>query len=382
MSGLIVVGDSAVHDILIGQTRDETLAFQAALGDALVSLSSANEGKYQPVPGVVNRPTGQKVLFRAFTSAAAVGTKTIVSPVAETDPATGAKAAAPLRGMLSLCDINGLPRGVVNAADVTGYRTSLCALIPFTWRRTVRSVVVYGSGKQALWHIRLALALRGDEIDTIHVVNRSAETANSMIDRIRGENEVHWKSKATLTYVDPSQPGGGGSLAPILGSADVIFCTVPSTEPLFRLGDVLGSAGERQREPLITAIGAWQPQMIELDPDITRHAARVSAAAVGDDSFRGAVVVDDRHECKENTGDIIQSGLGSDQLIELGDILDWLREEPVTQRALSPEKLAAWTGEGFLVYKSIGVSVTDLVSGNKIVDLAREKNLGTLIPDF
>ena len=33
-------------------------------------------------------------------------------------------------------------------------------------------IVVFGAGKQALWHVRLALALRGDEIKHSAIVNQ------------------------------------------------------------------------------------------------------------------------------------------------------------------------------------------------------------------
>ncbi|KAF4124979.1 Ornithine cyclodeaminase/mu-crystallin family [Geosmithia morbida] len=371
MSDLVVVGDSAVHELLIGLSKDEILDFQRDLAQSLMHVSVQNEGQYQPVAGVVNRPDGQKVLFRSFTSPELVGTKIIVDAAPAFD-ADGGKVQSPLRGMLSLVDASGAPKGLVNAAGVTAFRTSLCALIPYMWRRDTESILVFGAGKQALWHIRLALALRGSEIKSIVAVNRSGSTASAMIDTLKAENGRYWKSSAELTFLDSSRPGSKERLAQLTAGADVIFCTVPSTAQLFSLDDVLGG-GERRRNPLISAIGAWQPQMIELDPEILRYAARKE----------GAVLVDNRHEVRESTGEGIGAALEDGQLIEVGQVLDWKSDRPTSPRgALSPAQVDAWTSHGFAVYKSVGVSVTDLVSGSKILDLAKEKNVGTLVSNF
>lgn len=371
MSSLVVVGDSVVNALLIGLTRPETLDFQRQLSSALRRVSVQGEDGFQPEPGVVNRADGQKVLFRAFTSPELVGTKIIVdaAPVPDAD---GVPRRAGLRGMLSLVDAAGLPRGLVNAAGVTAYRTSLCALIPYVWRRDTARILVFGAGKQALWHTRLALALRGPEIRSIVVVNRSEASARALIDTVqRDREEQGWQSPAEIGYVSTED----AALKPLLAESDVIFCTVPSTEPIFALDDVLGR-GEgqtaRKSNPLITAIGSWQPQMIELDPALLRYAAEKE----------GAILADNRHEARNSTGEGIQSALKDEQIIEVGQVLDWKAEDSVSEKTVPADKLEEWTSTGFTVYKSVGVSVTDLVSGDKILELARAKGLGTVVDGF
>ncbi|XDG05426.1 hypothetical protein ABKA04_005041 [Annulohypoxylon sp. FPYF3050] len=370
MSGLTILSDAAVHRLLIGLTKQEILAFQTTLSKCLREFSVGKERQFQPAPGIVNRPNGQKTLFRLFTSPTAVGAKIIVDPA----PTSGGTK-LPLQGIVTLCDQNGLPKGVLNAGELTGYRTSLIAMIPYMWRQNTEHIVVYGSGKQALWHIRLALALRGDEIKSITVVNRSEARAKEMLDKIAGENAAHWKSSAAITYLDPSSSG----LENALKSADAIFCTVPSKEPLFPAKYKLGQ-GQRTRSPYISAIGSWQPDMIELDPALVK-----SIIADAENGFHpekdlaGVILVDDQDSVLTHTGEGVKSELKVEDMIEVGKIFHLREQEADPARK---EKLNKWLGEGLVVYKSVGVSVTDLAAAEEILKLGEDHGAGLRLSDF
>ncbi|KAM5346362.1 hypothetical protein ACJ41O_009367 [Fusarium nematophilum] len=377
MSNLLVLSDAVVHNLLISLSRDEILSFQGKLESSLVEFSTGQEREYQPTPDFVNRPTGQKTLFRTFSSPDAVGTKIVVTPAPVQDP-NGSLVYPQLHGILALCDSSGLPTGLINAEEVTGFRTTLSALIPYMWRRNTENVVVFGAGKQALWHSRLALALRGDEIKSVTIVNRSAARAHSLVKQVEEENAKHWKSPASLAVLDPSQDDYEQRLEVLLGGADVVFCTVGSTKPLFSLKSILGE-NTRSRLPFVSGIGSWQADMLELDPEMLRHAAgRADSYSPHGDSTSGSILVDDRDECLVKSGEVIQSGLKAERMIEVGEILTWQRGEP----GESQERLRTWLGEGFVVYKGIGVSVTDLASGNAILELARARNVGVEVPNF
>ncbi|KAF4449065.1 hypothetical protein F53441_7609 [Fusarium austroafricanum] len=376
---LVVLGDAEIRDLLICLSKDEVLEFKRALEKVLIDFSVRSEDKYQPTPDFVNRDNGQKTLFRAFTSPDYVGTKIVVTPAPIQD-ADGNSVNRPLGGLLSLCDSAGVPTGILNAAEPTGYRTTLSALIPWTWRRNTENIVIFGAGKQGLWHTRLALALRGSEIKKITIVNRSVGRARDLVKRVTDENQKYWKSSATLDVLDPTQSDYEQALASLLSSADAVFCTVGSTSPLFSLKTILGD-GTRSRLPFVGAIGSWQADMIELDPEMLRHAAS------RDDSFsrsgtQGSIIVDDLKEALVKSGEVVQSGLGADSLIQVGEILDWLDEKSLRKPDAGIEKLMNWISEGFIVYKGIGVSVTDLAAGNAILELARKRNVGTTVSNF
>ncbi|KAI1204748.1 uncharacterized protein F4807DRAFT_446070 [Annulohypoxylon truncatum] len=252
-------------------------------------------------------------------------------------------------------------------------------MIPYIWRRNTENIVVYGAGKQALWHIRLALALQGNEIKSIIVVNRSEPRAKEMLDKVAQENSARWKSSATMKYLDPSGPEFDQSLETALADADAIFCTVPSYKPLFPAKYILGQ-GQRTKKPYVSAIGSWQPDMIELDPDLVKsivddtengfHPERDSA---------GAILVDDRETILTHVGEAVQSQLKLDDMVEVGKIAHLREHDPDQARK---EKLNRWLEEGLVVYKSVGVSVTDLAAGEAILALDKERNIGFHLPDF
>ncbi|KAF7555087.1 hypothetical protein G7Z17_g2441 [Cylindrodendrum hubeiense] len=379
MSNFIVLGDSAVHELLIGLSKPEIITFQHELEKAMMHVSVGKESEYQPSPGIVNRPNGQVTLFRPFTSPEIVGAKLVVDSAAVQDTSGGGKGPS-LQGIVALCDSRGLPVGIINAEELTGYRTSLSAMIPYMWRRYSENIVVFGAGRQALWHIRLALALRGSEIKSITVVNRSEARARSLLSQVEEENRLHWKSSSKLDVLDTSQPGSDRRLELLLSDVDVVFCTVPSTSPIFPSRYIVGGPG-RKRYPFISAIGSWQPDMIELDPEIIRHVVNSPEGYNPSGGSGGAIIVDDRKEVLIKAGEVIQSGISASQMVEVGEVLNW-RQGSHMEQAGGQEKLVGWLETGFVVFKVIGVSITDLAAGKAILDLAKERGVGTAILDF
>lgn len=383
MSKFTVLGDSAIRQLLLGLSRGEIEEFQRNIEDCLISICPGSESDYQPSPGIINRPDGQKILFRPFTSPENVGTKIIVhpAPAPETSESTAAnrnRNQQALHGIVVLVDKYGFPTGVLNAEEITGYRTTMSAMIPYSWRRHTENIVIFGAGKQALWHSRLALALRGEDIKSITIINRSLERAEELIKTVNANNSSYWKSSCQLKCLSSTQDGFQSQLQTLLAEADVIFCTVPSKEPLFSL-EPLNLDKRKGRYPFISAVGSWQPDMIEVDPAILHHITKSKGFNKTGDST-GTVIVDDDEHAMIHAGEIVQGGLNKDQILSIGQVLSWKRE-----LSLGPEStkgLHAWLAEGLIVYKSIGVSVTDLVAGNAILALAAKKNLGTPISDF
>lgn len=386
MSTFTVLGDTAIKQILLDLSRDEIGSFQRELEDCLIGYSRGRERQYQPSPGIINRPDGQKILFRPFTSPETVGTKIIVHPAPiseasdahpqQTDGVTSSRQnqQLALHGILALCDKCGIPTGVLNAEEVTGFRTSLSAMIPYGLRRRTDNIIVFGAGKQALWHSRLALALRGSEIKSITIVNRSEDRAQELIRTVKVDNQLRWRSSCQFNFLNSSQPGAQEQLQSLLAEADVIFCTVPSQRPLFSLQS-LALEQRQARYPFISAVGSWQSDMIEVDPEIIQHVTSMTRFHAADGPT-GAVLVDDAESALIHSGEIVQSGLTKMQMLEIGQILSWKRDPDFAK------DMATWLAEGLIVYKSIGVSVTDLAAGNAILALARKKKLGTTISDF
>ena len=115
MSDLIVLGNSQVHDLLIALSKSDIHLIKNEIAESLVQFSTGSEQSYQPEPGIVVRPDGQKVLFRSFTSIESVGVKIIVEPPSRSAVALASQqphgskppALAPLRGLVAVCDKEG-----------------------------------------------------------------------------------------------------------------------------------------------------------------------------------------------------------------------------------------------------------------------------------
>lgn len=213
MSEFTVLGNAVIQGLLLDLLNDDIRYFLKELEDTLIAYSHGEERQYQPDAGIINRPDGQKILFRPFTSSSTVGTKIIVHPAPnsvapEASPGTEQKTStimqtnqSPLNGTMVLCNKHGHPTGFLNAEEVTGYRTTLSAMIPYVLRFRTDKVVVFGAGKQALWHSRLALALRGAEIASITIVNRSEVRAQELIKTLKEENAIRWRSSCQFHFL-------------------------------------------------------------------------------------------------------------------------------------------------------------------------------------
>ena len=361
MENAVYLSESVVRDILIGLSRDEIIGIQDELIKSLSEVSRGGEGAYQPSASHVNRLNGQRTLFRPFTSPTNVGIKIIVTPA----PMPSGKT-PPLHGIVVICDQDGIPVGILGAEELTGFRTALSAMVPYMWRRRTDSILVFGAGMQALWHIRLALALRGSEIKSIAVVNRSAARAHALLAQVQKENHDRWGSPCTFHCLKSESAEYESELETRLSNADVVFCTVNSAEPLFPAHRVTHRRPANQG-PLVSAVGSWQSSMMELDPAILQHAADLMHGGKP-----GVVLVDDREACLRNSGEIVQSRLTGEDMVEVAEALEVRDQE--TSRGNRPHMIEAFE-EGFLAYKCIGVSVTDLSVGKAILHLAKKKEM-------
>ena len=123
-------------------------------------------------------------------------------------------------------------------------------------------------------------------------------------------------------------------------AADVIFCTTPSTEPLFD-EKILTNTEGRRKGRLVVAVGSYRPHMIEIPPEILVQATKVHGS--GHHFHKHAeegrvVVVDTMSGCLAEAGEVIQAGLTDKQLVELGEIalLELLPHEEEPEESPTP----------------------------------------------
>ncbi|KAL4903268.1 hypothetical protein BDW74DRAFT_186526 [Aspergillus multicolor] len=374
MAAIRVLDNSTIHDILINLSRAETFRFLHILEQTLLDFTTT-ERHYQPAPTVANRPDGQNTLFRPFTSSSSIGTKIIVDPAPDSTGKRGSQG-----GIIVLCDEKGSPSGVLSAEEVTGYRTSMNAMVPFCWRKHVENIVIFGAGVQALWHSRLILALRGDEVKSITYVSGDKARANKLRATISAENDARWKASCSFHHISNTAPQEEfqRDLKSCLQETDCIFCTTPAKKPLFPPSYLphAGSNGNSSSKiPFISAIGSWQPDLIEVDPDLLRLAVAGTSFATAKEG--GAVLVDDREFALTNSGELIQSQVSAKYIVELGEIIASKKGRSNEISGLiaerSVEEMERFISEGFVVYKSVGVSLTDLTVSKAILELAKAR---------
>jgi ornithine cyclodeaminase/alanine dehydrogenase-like protein (mu-crystallin family) len=222
---------------------------------------------------------------------------------------------------------DGKPFGFLNAEEVTAFRTALASSLLMIRRRKVKTLTVFGTGKQAYWHVRLALILRGSTIKKVHFINRDFnERATGIMKTFIGYDAATKRREGwfdttfdltSLRYVEVDR-----LLKDYVRAADIIICTTPSTEPLFD-HTILTNTEGRKRARLIIAIGSYKPHMIEVPPEVVKQAIKVHGRGhhFHKHAEEGGAIVVDTIDCVEEAGELKQSGVPAERTVELGEIV-------------------------------------------------------------
>lgn len=347
------------------------------------------------------------------------------------------------KGSLTLFDKSGAPRAFLNAEEITAFRTALASVMLFKKRRDVHDVTVFGAGKQAYWHIRLALLLRGPDIHHLNIINRDFERAHQLLSQLYSPDaDSHaWSAddshvpayrssadhpalaRPKIQILSPHHGEYTRLLKSTIRASSVIFFTTPSTTPLFP-AEILTNPEGRKKGRYLAAIGSYKPHMVEIHPDIVKQNV---APEHGHRHFHkhapqgGAIIVDSVEACLKEAGEVIQAGLGPHEVVEVGELL-MLKRDAERRRAeckarkseeglddvgvelgeceLTKKKrrggakrdeegedraqksLVEWLQRGNVIYKSVGLGLMDVVVGMDLVRLADERGVGTRIESF
>ncbi|KAF2812690.1 NAD(P)-binding protein [Mytilinidion resinicola] len=461
---LTILTDADVRALLHSLTKQDILDLQQSLADALHYYSTSTEddgngccSSYQPIRTALKRTDGQTTLLMPASSNNGVGVKIVTlsepvnksSPVASfdalslssartastsssttafdvpPDSVASSQSTTP-RGSLTLMDKEGSPRALINAEEITAFRTALASTMLFKKRKNVHDLTVFGAGKQAYWHIRLALLLRGPEIHHLSIINRSFDSAHRLIEKLYKPfdepvvfptltvptAEISDLSRPKIAIITPSHTEYGRLLKSTIRASSAIFCTTPSLEPLFPASYLTSTEG-RKKGRYIAAIGSYKPHMVELHPDILRQAVGPQHSNHHHKHAQqgGAIVVDSVEACLKEAGEIIQAGLGGREVVEIGELLmlkrDADRRRQEAQQSTDDldksgvelgsgkkrkgaegkehaagKGLTEWLQRGNVIYKSVGLGLMDVVVGEDLVRLADERGLGTRIENF
>lgn len=257
----------------------------------------------------------------------------------------------------------------------------------FNKRQNVHTVTVFGAGKQAYWHIRLALLFKGDEIRHINIINRSFERTMHLMKafQVADDEKQQWRKDIKFTALSPDFVDYGRLLKDEVRKADVIFCCTPSLDPLFP-AEFLTSREGQKKGRYMACIGSYAPHMTEVHPDVFKmavapehHHHHHRHAKTG-----GVIIVDTLEGCLKEAGEVIQAKLKPEHLVEIGELM--MIKKSVTKEielgGPGEKGLLEWLTKGQVIYKSVGLGLMDLVVAGDMVRLARERGVGTTIADF
>lgn len=444
---LTVLTDAEVREVLLSLTKEDAGALQQSLAEALHSYSTGDTNSpccasYQPARTVIKK-NGVTTLFMPASTGTSVGMKivsleqpeaprsskssvssstsgSISGKSSSTRTPTGefgaltltpastmshssrdsidgasfrppasissAQSTAP-KGSVTILDSSGNPVGIVNAEELTAFRTALAATMLFQKRQNVHTLTVFGAGKQAYWHIRLALLFKGDQIRHVNIINRSIERSIKLMKAFQVEDGSHeqWRKDIKFSAMSPEFGEYGRLLKEEVRKADVIFCCTPSLEPLFPAEFLTSREGQRKGR-YISAIGSYAPHMCEVHPDVFRLAVEPTHGKHHHKHAQrgGVIVVDSLESSLKEAGEIIKAKLRPEHLVEIGELM-MIRKSAMKEIELGgtgEPGLLEWLTKGNVIYKSVGMGLMDLVVAGDLLRLARERDVGVTIEDF
>ncbi|OXN04586.1 hypothetical protein CDV58_05935 [Aspergillus fumigatus] len=354
-----LLSEPDVSRILRNLTPEQCHILLDALSEALVTVSSETtkpEGErliHQPLRTTIATKDQNLSLFMPVSNTANTSIKIVTASQREG-----------IIGVINVFSPEGRLLGLLSAAEVTAFRTALATMTLFTRCTTIpkKHILIFGSGRQAEWHARLALLLAPSLVQRITFINRGRRRLEEL------EREVIAELRAshpkivfeTLAKEGTDDAEYEARLRAEFASCDVIFSCTPSTEPNFPYKYLLSStsaAASKQR--FISLIGSYKPHMCEVDSETVL-------------SGGGQIYVDSREACLEESGELIKAHVGGEQLVEIGELFGRLgKSEPV----VVPEGCN-------VVFKCVGMGIMDLVIGKKLLDIGVEQGLGMNVDGF
>lgn len=239
---------------------------------------------------------------------------------------------------------NGVPLGIMDAGYITCIRTGAAGAlgIKYLAREDATKLTMVGAGKQALYQMAAALVVRPN-IDKIRIYDGlSTENAKNVAkDAVRLLEELGINASSVCFEAVTN-------LEAAVRDSDIIVTTTPSREPIV-MNDWVKPGTH------FSCVGSDVSGKQEIDENILP---------------RMKVYVDDRTQC-----------------INVGEI-----EIGIKKNVISPEDICGELGEVILgrkqgrtskdditLFDTTGMAIQDLVTAKKVLDIAEEKGIGTIV---
>jgi len=222
----------------------------------------------------------------------------------------------------------GAPRALLDGATLTALRTGAAGGLAARRLAPKRSEVaaLYGAGAQAVTQLEGLLSER--EVREVRVVAPTRAHVDAFI--------ASFAATTSVTLVAAERDAAAG--------AQVVICATSSPKPVFDAKDLATGAH-------LTGVGSYRPDACEFDPSLLAGAR---------------VVVDHRPAALAESGEVISAIRGG--YVREGDLLE-----------IGEERACRQNGDGRTVFKSVGNAVQDLTVGNRVLEGATERGLGTWV---
>ncbi|ODV90209.1 hypothetical protein CANCADRAFT_1938 [Tortispora caseinolytica NRRL Y-17796] len=225
---------------------------------------------------------------------------------------------------------------IANAKTLTGFRTALSSSLAISLYANpeTESLIVFGSGLQAYWHVQLAARCL-PKLANVYIWNRSDN------DRLKFLIQDLESTLPAITFT----PAVTQNLSDILPKMQVILSCAPFDVPLYVSDSVAQGT-------LLVLIGGYTYDMHEVGPDIIERALK-----------DGPILVDDAASCLAESGELHSASVQADQLKGIGEAFkDFYASESITH-FYNPDVIK--------VYKGVGTGVMDVEVARAFFNLAR-----------
>ena len=239
--------------------------------------------------------------------------------------------------VLLLDDTTGLALAIMEGGWLTAMRTGAASGLAteLLARPDADVLTVFGAGAQAPMQVVAAHTAR--PLREVRVVNRDMAHYHALVETVQ---RMLGNDCPPLQHFSPE------STREALAGASLVACATTAMAPIFAWRDIAPGTH-------INAVGAFTPDMCEIDAETLAHAR---------------IVVDQRESALAEAGDLLQA-LAAGRIAgpatwsELGEIARGLH--PARQ---SPEEIT--------VFKSVGNAVQDVAVALRVYSRARELGLG------
>jgi alanine dehydrogenase len=250
----------------------------------------------------------------------------------------------PLQGLPTVIAIvavidgrTGSPLALMDGTYLTALRTGAAsgAATDLLARQDAKVLALFGAGAQGRTQLQAVCTVRA--IEEVRVFDPDPRASRRLVTEMAGQGGV------------PTNVLLADSPRKAVENAGIVVTATTSQQPVFEGADIgLGTH--------INAIGAYTPEMRELDETIVS---------------RAKIVVDTREGCLAEAGDLIkpiQSGVigPTDIHAELGEVV-------------RGAKAGRESREEITLFKSVGTAVQDAAVARAALDRAGQQDLGTVV---